>query len=110
MVQAGLDSLGALELRNALHQETGISLPATFAFDHPTIASMASFLAANDRASSAPFQPQPMESERTEHRAHSSVQAQDLRPLLQTMIKDILGADVDANQPLMEVHERAGLI
>jgi len=41
----GLDSLMALELRNSLAQATRRNLPATLAFDHPTLREMAAFLA-----------------------------------------------------------------
>jgi hypothetical protein len=42
--EAGLDSLMAVELRNALTRSIGQSLPATLLFDHPSLDALATYL------------------------------------------------------------------
>ena len=46
LMEAGLDSIGAVELRNAVGAKFGVDLPATVTFDHPTPQALAGFLAA----------------------------------------------------------------
>ena len=44
MQQAGLDSLSALDLRNAIAETFLVDLPATAAFDFPSIAALATHI------------------------------------------------------------------
>jgi 3-oxoacyl-(acyl-carrier-protein) synthase/acyl carrier protein len=44
MTSAGLDSLGAVELRTALERAYGVSLSATVVFDHPTAAALGTYV------------------------------------------------------------------
>ena len=47
LMAAGLDSLGTVELKNALEAVCGAELPSTLVFDHPTVGALASYLNAS---------------------------------------------------------------
>jgi acyl carrier protein len=52
--ESGLDSLGAIELRDAIAQTFGVKdLPATLVFDYPTIEALAGFLASKQQPMSS---------------------------------------------------------
>jgi hypothetical protein len=51
LMAAGLDSLGAVELRGALEGRLGLRLPGTLVFDYPSPAAIAAFAASRLGAS-----------------------------------------------------------
>ncbi|MGW0959957.1 type I polyketide synthase [Streptomyces gelaticus] len=60
LVDLGLDSLGSVELKNALETALGIPLPASTLFDHPAVRSLAAFVDEQlvpDRAQEEPVAP-----------------------------------------------------
>jgi len=44
LIELGMDSMMALELKNSLQQACGMTLPATFLFAYPTIGGAAVYL------------------------------------------------------------------
>lgn len=68
--QAGLDSLGAVELRNAVSSTFGIAAPASLAFDNPTQEALASFI--NIEVAARAVMTRPSEAITTPHQRKAS--------------------------------------
>lgn len=98
MPQAGMDSLGAMELRNAIANAFGVSLPATATFDYPTLGHLSAMIAAQQ----APV-PQPAVQSLALPAEDLSSMVLNITVQLRTLVGTILGAPVADDQPLMEV-------
>ena len=124
-VQAGLDSLGSVELRNALSSTFQLELPATSAFDYPTPTALARHIssrlpaaqgsgpAAGEEWAGAPLRPsagrrttawphkRAAKAQRTSSRPAAA--ADEVAQAVAVVVAEVLGAPVGAAQPLMEV-------
>ncbi len=113
-LQAGLDSLGSVELRNAVGAAFGLELPATAAFDYPTVAALARYVTGQAVGGSQLESAQPTAVARRRgqrRRWRQPALRSSAAPASATAVGDavaaaaaeVLGAAPAADQPLMEV-------
>ncbi|KAK9803996.1 hypothetical protein WJX72_011444 [[Myrmecia] bisecta] len=106
LMEAGLDSIGAVELRNAVSAKFGLGLPATVTFDYPTINALAGFIASRTASLQQPgyagalVQQQAPSGRMPQNDVEASTQriAQELLEA----VSAVLGSAVDVNELLME--------
>lgn len=99
LMDAGLDSLGAAELRNSIARHFGVQpveLVPTLVFDYPTVTALAGYLTTEIMESSG--------SEKLPQgtRPTSDEQAELLHLQLLDLVTSILGTRVDPDEPLMD--------
>lgn len=104
-MQAGLDSLGAVELRNKVASNYSIRVPATLAFDYPNASALSEFvMAALFKAGHAGATATGTQVVPTGIQPRSRLS--DIESILSRVtriVNGILGLSVPHQQPLMEV-------
>ena len=104
LMESGLDSLGAVELRNAIAERFSTSLPATITFDYPTLHLLAQFIAAQTFLPSA----QVTLAAAPVNKATKAPGVSELyhKQVLATILEaaaEILQAPIGAGEPFMQV-------
>ena len=102
LAAAGLDSLGATDLRKVNAERFGAFMPATLAFDFPTVRALAPFVA--QRAALADQAAAPAGQNQGQHLPSASAEtAVQVLHITLDVLADVLGSVIHPDTPLMEV-------
>ena len=105
LMAAGIDSSGAVELRDTLQEALGIQLPSTLLFDYPTITSIAARSAdlAQHVSTRSPARTLQQREALPEMgpTARAETTLQDVQAQLVRIVSQVMGTDVGAAEPLM---------
>ena len=100
LMAAGLDSLGAVELRNSLESKLGVTLSSTLIFDYPTAAAVADHIASLLAPTVVPGSLAPASAAAAA--AAAAVHAERVTADVAAVVSEVLGApSLDPQQPLM---------
>ena len=100
LMESGLDSLGAVELRNAMAAAFSMPIPATVAFDYPTLGQIAQYVLAHSDMAAAAAAPEFFPGDA------APAPAQEPEIVLAAVLAvtaNILQAPITPDQPFMEV-------
>ena len=101
LMEAGLDSIGAVELRNAVGAKFGIELPATASFDYPTAHALAVHVAAHASPNPGGAAADGVSEEQEDWSMPTADGLQEVVAELRELISELLGAAVPDDQVRM---------
>ncbi|PSC74792.1 Polyketide synthase [Micractinium conductrix] len=103
LMAAGLDSLGVVQLRNAITERFGVEVPPTVALDFPTILALAGFVAQKLAVAPemAPVDIRQLAAGVATSDSLSSVDERDIVEHLASEVRDLLGLEIGLDEPLM---------
>ena len=102
---AGMDSLGAVELRNVLSQRYNVSLPATVMFDYPTASALGLYLSGlqEDAPEGRHDEPRDAVATAAAHGGRAGLPSrEEVCKQIVGIVEGMLGREVDPSMPFME--------